>query len=191
MEINEPDTDQNVDQLLEAIQGLAEATHNTYTLVRVLAMRAVWLVRKGEREIAQQTLARAVRLARPGWFILAFIEQGPEMLELLQAAKPRLQNEVGLVEYLDKLIGAFSKSTDPLLAISKPDESGTLLTEREHEVLELLAERLSIKEISIRLHISPSTVQQHNHHIYRKLNANNKRQAVTKAIELGILPKRR
>jgi LuxR family maltose regulon positive regulatory protein len=65
------------------------------------------------------------------------------------------------------------------------------LTERELEVLELLAERLSIQEISSRLFISPSTVQQHTHHIYRKLNVANKRQAVASAELLGILtPKR-
>jgi LuxR family maltose regulon positive regulatory protein len=66
-------------------------------------------------------------------------------------------------------------------------EIKTLLTERELEVLELLAERLSINEISARLYISPKTVQQHTHHIYRKLNVANKRQAVARAIELGIL----
>jgi LuxR family maltose regulon positive regulatory protein len=65
------------------------------------------------------------------------------------------------------------------------------LTEREFEVLELLAERLSINEISARLYISTSTVQQHTHHIYRKLNVANKRQAVASAEMLGILvPKR-
>jgi len=46
---------------------------------------------------------------------------------------------------------------------------------------------LSINEISAKLFISPSTVQQHTHHIYRKLNAANKRQAVARAIELCIL----
>ena len=80
---------------------------------------------------------------------------------------------------------------DPHHAPPNLKEIRTLLTERELEVLALLAERLSINEISARLFISPSTVQQHTHHIYRKLNVANKRQAVAKAIELSILtPKR-
>ena len=191
LEISEPETDKIVDQLLDEIQELAERTHNTYTLVRVLAMRAVWLHRQGENDMAQQTLARALRLARPGWFILTFVEQGPEMLELLLAAMPRLQPEAGLGEYIDKLIAAFPKPTDPPPTTSNLNEIKIVLTDRELEVLELLAKRLSIKEIATRLHISPSTVQQHTHHIYRKLNVNNKRQAVLRATELGILPKKR
>ena len=65
------------------------------------------------------------------------------------------------------------------------------LTRRQKEILELLAERLSIQEIPARLFISPSTVQQHTHHIYRKLNVANKRQAVASAEMLGILTSKR
>ena len=98
---------------------------------------------------------------------------------------------MGVGEYIDKLIAAFPKSTEPSPTTSHLDEINISLTDRELEVLELLAERLSIKEIAARLHISPSTVQQHSHHIYRKLNVNNKRQAVARAKDLGILSKRR
>ncbi len=66
LELSEPETGKIVDQLLDEIQELAERTHNIYTLVRVLTMRAVWLHRQGESDMAQQTFARALRLARPG-----------------------------------------------------------------------------------------------------------------------------
>jgi LuxR family maltose regulon positive regulatory protein len=191
METSELQTCCEVDRMLDDLLALAERTHNTYILVRLLAMRAIWLARQGEGPESKQTLERAIRLGRPGWFIHAFVEQGPEMLGLLQAAMPRLDQEAGLGEYIDKLIAAFTTSTDSLPATSSLDEMKILLTDRQLEVLELLAKRLSIKEIATQLHISPSTVQQHTHHIYRKLNVNNKRQAVANAIELGILPKKR
>jgi LuxR family maltose regulon positive regulatory protein len=192
MALREPETGQIVAQLLDEIEKLAERTHNNYMLVRVLVMRAVWLARQGENTATSETLARALRLARPGWFIHAFVEQGPEeMLALLLEAKHDLQQEAGLGEYIDKLIAAFPTSTDPSPPTSNLDEIKILLTDRQLEVLELLAERLSIKEIAARLHISPSTVQQHTHHIYRKLNVNNKRQAVLRATELGILSQKR
>jgi len=114
-----------------------------------------------------------------------------KMLELLRAISPRLKDEAGLEDYLDSIIAAFSLPIDAQSAPPSLREIKMLLTERELEVLELLAERLSINEISARLCISPSTVQQHTHHIYRKLNAANKRQAVARSIELGILTPRR
>ena len=191
MALREPETGQIVDQLLDEIEKLAEHTHNNYMLVRVLVMRAVWLARQGEDTATRETLARALRLGRPGWFIHAFMEQGPEMLALLLEAKHDLQQEAGLGEYIDKLIAAFPTSTGPPPPTSNLDEIRILLTDRQLEVLELLAKRLSIKEIATRLHISPSTVQQHTHHIYRKLNVNNKRQAVLRATELGILSQKR
>jgi LuxR family maltose regulon positive regulatory protein len=154
-------------------------------------MRAVWLARQGQSAAAQKTLLRALRLGHPGGFIHTFGIRGPEMLELLQAVSPQLKNEPGLDEYADSIIAAFSMPIDPHPAPHGQSEIITLLTEREFEVLELLAERLSINEISARLYISPSTVQQHTHHIYRKLNVTNKRQAVARAIEIGVLTPRR
>jgi LuxR family maltose regulon positive regulatory protein len=61
------------------------------------------------------------------------------------------------------------------------------LTNRELEILMLLAQRLSNKEIAQELVISPLTVKRHNINIYQKLNANNRREAVLVANHLGIV----
>lgn len=190
METGGPEASRVVDQLLDEIQALAERTHNHFTLLRVLSLRAVWLSRQGESAAAQKTLVRALRLGRQGGFIHTFVIRGQEMLKLLRAVSPHLKHEPDLREYLDTVIAEFLLPTDPHPAPATLRETKTLLTARELEVLDLLAERLSINEISARLYISSSTVQQHTHHIYRKLNAANKRQAVARAIELGILPAR-
>ncbi len=191
MDTGEPETSHVVDPLLNEIEKMAERTHNNFTLLRVLSMRAVCLARRGESAAAQKTLERALRLGRRGGFIQAFVMRGKEMLELLRAISPQLKNEPSLREYIESVIAAFSIPIGSLPVTPDLSEIKALLTERELEVLELLAERLSIKEISARLFISHSTVQQHNHHIYRKLNVNNKRQAVARAKDLGILSKRR
>ncbi len=183
MSLKEPEAG----QVLEELQELAERTHNTFTLVRVLALRAIWLVRQGDCAAAEQILERALRLARPGGFIQAFVKQGPEILEPLETISAGLQNEPGLTEYVAAIIAEFSIPLDARPIAPRQNEFKKLLTERELEVLELLAKRLSIQEISSQLYISPSTVQQHTHHIYRKLNVANKRQAVASAEMLGIL----
>lgn len=191
MDTGGPETSWVVEQLLAEIQELAERTHNNFTLLRLLSIRAVCLARQGEIAAAQQNLVRALRLGHPGGFIHTFVIRGPEMLELLRAISPHLKDEAGLDEYLNSIIAAFSLPIDAQPMPPNLREIKTLLTEREFEVLNLLAERLSINEISARLFISSSTVQQHTHHIYRKLNVANKRQAVARSIELGILTPRR
>jgi ATP/maltotriose-dependent transcriptional regulator MalT len=64
----------------------------------------------------------------------------------------------------------------------------SLITNREADVLELLQQRMSNKEIARRLVISPATVKRHTLSIYRKLGVESRREAVEKARRLGLLP---
>jgi LuxR family maltose regulon positive regulatory protein len=87
--------------------------------------------------------------------------------------------------YLDQLLAAFPETPIPL-----PVDQSSLadpLTGRELEILDLLAQRLSNKEIAAQLVISPRTVKRHTLNIYNKLEVNSRLQAVKKASDLGIL----
>jgi DNA-binding CsgD family transcriptional regulator len=97
----------------------------------------------------------------------------------------RLAEKNAASGYIGQLLAAFSPTPQPPTSSAQPSDA--LLTNREHDILELLAQRLQTKEIADRLFISTETVNTHLKNIYRKLNVRNRRLAVTRAKGLGIL----
>jgi LuxR family maltose regulon positive regulatory protein len=111
-----------------------------------------------------------------------FVDEGQAMTELLTG----LSEVEGLKEYIRKLLSAFGKQSDAHL----PPPSQPLidpLSDRELEVLRLVAQGLSNDEISKRLFLSVSTVKGHNLRIFGKLQVKSRTEAVARARELGLL----
>jgi len=98
--------------------------------------------------------------------------------------------------YVGQILAAFPSSTSGIQH-GKQAGSGTEgqqgpvdpLSKREQEVLDLMARHLTNKEIGAQLFISPGTVKRHTENIYSKLAVNGRREAVAKAIGLGIINK--
>ena len=101
----------------------------------------------------------------------------------------RLMQQESDIVYVGQLLAAFSQ-TAPVKFVPAPDPNSTLvepLSERELEVLQLISEGLSNKEIAQRLYLSVGTVKVHTRNIYGKLGVSSRTQAVAKAQGLGIL----
>jgi LuxR family maltose regulon positive regulatory protein len=73
------------------------------------------------------------------------------------------------------------------LAAPRPDLAGEELSDRERDVLRLLATELTQREIGVELYVSLNTVKTHTKHIFRKLDVVDRRQAVARARELGLI----
>jgi len=71
--------------------------------------------------------------------------------------------------------------------VRRASSPGPILTEREVEILELLAEGIANREMARRLMVSEATVKSHLSHIYTKLGVDNRAGAVAKAIEQRII----
>jgi len=169
-------------ELLIELQEYLERIHNTRFLIETLAMKALLAQALGDPETAQATLTQALRLAHAGGFIRVFVDAGPDMARLFS----QLKVDDNLRGYVGQIRSAFPALRQTREAI-KQGELLDSLTDRELQILELLQERLSNNEIATQLVISSGTVKGHTIKIYQKLNVNSRRQAVDKAVELGLL----
>ncbi len=151
------------------------------------------LRQQGKQEEAFSVLERALRLAEPEGFVRVFVGKGAPMRTLLEAAQTRRIAP----HYVARLLGAFQPQADvpPLerAGSAAPAQHAVAeliepLTERELEVLNLLALGLTNREIGERLYVAPGTVKAHTASIYGKLDVHSRMQAVARAQELGILP---
>lgn len=140
----------------------------------------------GETEKALQQLADALALAEPEGFIRLFVDEGVPMKHLLSEATAR-----GMMpDYVDKLLAAFAveKQVETQEVPSPPAQSLVEpLSERELEILTLIAAGLKNKEIAAQLFISLNTVLYHIKNIYGKLGVNKRTLAIIKARELNLL----
>jgi LuxR family maltose regulon positive regulatory protein len=156
--------------------------------IRYLVMMALAHHSLGNTQTALESLSRALTLAEPQGYVRLFLDEGQPMAELLRSA---VSHNIS-PEYACKLLAAFPK--DVMSAVSI-DEELTVnaqilaepLSEREIEVLQLMAEGYKYKEIAERLVVSINTVRHHTRNVYGKLDVNNRTQAISRAKELNLL----
>jgi LuxR family maltose regulon positive regulatory protein len=131
-------------------------------------------------------LQHALALAEPEGYVRMFLDEGSSMLQLLREAAAR---EI-MPDYTDKLLAAFE--AEKRKSEGKPDlPSAKLLIEslsqRELEILKLIAQGLSNREIGERLFLALDTVKGHNRKIFDKLQVQSRTEAIARARELGLL----
>nr|MBL0715395.1 response regulator [Desulfobacterales bacterium] len=176
---------QRAEDLLEELSGFLESIHNKSSLLFVWALQALQLDSRGEKSKALEKLTKAVYLAEPGGFIRPFMDMGIPMVKLLK----QLIRENVAVNFIGRILkdagGAMPSGSNKVSAA--PNSLVDPLTNREMDILEQLQARMSNKEIAAKLFISPETVKKHLFSIYSKLNVHSRRQAVDKAVLLGIV----
>jgi LuxR family maltose regulon positive regulatory protein len=173
--------------LLQKLRETAEAGEYTARVIEIILLQALAYQAGDEPDQAITLLERALVLAESGGFIRIFVDEGPEMAQLLYDALNR-----GIAkECIQRIIAAFPniELEEPVHLSAQIDQSVLIepLSNREIDVLVLIAEGMTNPEIASRLYVALNTVKVHTRNIYGKLDVNNRTQAVTKARSLGIL----
>lgn len=174
---------------LERLLAAAEAGGRHGNAIEILALQALAHEMRSERPLALASLAQALALAEPEGYVRLFVDQGLPMAQLLAQAAAR-----GMApDYTARLLAAFAADQpQPVSGAIPPVFTPTQrliepLSEREMEVLRLIAQGLSNQEIGERLFLALDTVKGHNRHIFDKLEVQRRTEAVARARELGLI----
>ncbi|HEX3643946.1 MAG TPA: LuxR C-terminal-related transcriptional regulator, partial [Ktedonobacteraceae bacterium] len=143
-----------------------------------------------QKEIqALDALSEAVRLAEPEGYIRSFVDEGAPMGTLLYHLRKR-DRKSGPTPYLDTVLAAFQQEIMEQIQVGEQTKAQALpdpLSQRELQVLQLIAQGASNQEIAQELALAIDTVKRHVSHIFSKLGANNRVQAVKQARNLSLL----
>jgi LuxR family maltose regulon positive regulatory protein len=171
--------------LLDRLLSAAEAGMRMDSVIEILILQALVLQAQGDAPRALVPLARALMLAAPEGYVRVFLDEGASLVTLLRAACAH-----GMVaDYAAHLLTHADLSAPPAPA-TPPGARRSLpkpLTERERDVLRLLAAGRSNRAIADELVVAVGTVKRHISSIMGKLQAESRLDAVARARDLLLL----
>ena len=187
-------------RLIDRLLGVAESGARMGSAIEILVLRALALHARRETSGAFVALGRALTVAEPEGYIRVFVDEGAPMAALLSEFLKvryiggRSAKQLASLGYVRRLLAVFESphtGTEPPAPAQHSQATGQPLpehlTRREREVLSLVAEGFSNREIAARLFIATSTVKWYVHSILRKLEVDSRTKAAARARELHLV----
>jgi len=154
--------------------------------LKVMVLQAIALQGHGEQDKAVQLLFDALAIGESAGFVRLFVDEGAPMAYLLSKVAA-----CGMMpDYIGRLLAVYEAEVQQSEDTSSQPPAQPLLeplSQRELEVLHLIAQGLSNQEVSERLFLALDTVKGHNRKIFSKLQVQRRTEAVARARELGLL----
>jgi LuxR family maltose regulon positive regulatory protein len=178
-------------ELLDRLQAAAVAQDRTGSVIEIQALRALALAALGDERDAVAALAETLTLAHPQGYVRVFADEGAPMGALL-GRLIRTQQVTVPGDYVGRLVRALQNDIEGRASDERPTAAivpglVTPLSDRELEVLHLLAAGKQNQDIANELHMALNTVKKHVTHIFDKLGATNRTEATARAREFGLL----
>jgi LuxR family maltose regulon positive regulatory protein len=172
-------------ELLDRLLAAAEAGGRTGTVIEVLTLLGLAHQAQGDLDAARDAVDRALRLAEPEGYARVFLDEGPAIRTLLLGVAENRADWPYLRRLLDR--SPRPDAARPPLVSAVGQGLVDPLSQRELDVLRLLASDLDGPAIARELVVSLNTVRTHTKHIYAKLGVNSRRSAVSQAHQRGLL----
>ena len=190
-------------RLLSSLEASADSAGRTGRLIEIMILKALALQAVGDATQADIALTKSLALAEPSDYMQIYLDEGPPMqMQLAQWLARSGAGSNPLRDYAIRLLAQFAAKPLPALVAQEeafpPAAPSTQLrqsgqpvveplSQRELEVLHLVALGKTNQEIAHQLIVSRGTVKAHTAGIYRKLDVANRTEAVARARQLGIL----
>ena len=172
----------DIEDALTPLLGVPEAQR--VWVVAAFLLGAITGDALGDPDAAVRAVERALDLAEAGTMLFPFLSQ-PAPGPTYHQARPGAASAALISQAVDLLARAGGPA--PPGELTRPGEPGEPLTDGETRVLHYLSSNLSTREIADELYLSTNTVKTHQRHLYRKLDARTRTQAVERARALGLL----
>ena len=169
-----------MEQAAEQLRNSYESASTAGWGYGLVAVRVLQALSANAPKAGHEFLGDALRRAEPEGYIRTFVDAGIGLIPLLED----IAREGITPDYIGRILTAFGSKIR--LPAAQAPLIAEPLSEREIEVLRLVAAGLSNREIAGRLYISPGTAKTHVHHLCGKLGVRNRTEAATRAKELGL-----
>ena len=176
-------------EYLNAARRSAEARHGDDLALRLRTTLALAWMGAGKAREAIEVFGEVLKVAAPAGIYQSILDQGPEIGPLLQAMRDGTRNTAqtkDMVSYIDRLLDGWRARYQPDNK-SQRDAERESLSARERNIVDLIAQGLSNKEIARNLGIAPETVKSHVKSIFVKLAVDKRAHAVARAQAMGLI----
>jgi LuxR family maltose regulon positive regulatory protein len=168
-------------RLLDHALHTAQQAGRLGSTIQILILEALAHWAQGDSEQALAALEKALSLAEPQGYVRIFVDESAPMARLLRRAAIRAPSSMYIRQLLEALGAPPDTEAPPSTALIEP------LTERELQVLRLMADGATNQEIAHELVLAVNTVKKHTSNIFGKLGVSNRAQCIARARELSFL----
>ncbi len=173
--------------ILREVQRETEAAHHRHFLIRVEIRISALQLSVGKAAEATNRFRRILAACAGGGLYQIILDEGSIISDLVQMARQSGSISAHLMPYVDRLVADSQRARQDRLVPTFGSQALHALSTRETEILKLIAQGLSNKEIARNLDIGPETVKSHLKNVFTKLGVERRAQAVSRAQTLGLV----
>jgi LuxR family maltose regulon positive regulatory protein len=176
--------------ILQQLQSEAEAMQHRQFLIYIAIRLSAVQLSSGKVAEAVSRFRRVLAACAAAGLYQTVLDEGPIISDLLQTTRESGNVKTDMIPYVDRLEAGLQRAGQDRLAPTSGARILSALSPRETDILTLIAEGLSNKEIARSLDIGPETVKSHLKSIFTKLGVERRAQAVSRAQTLGLVSTR-